>query len=673
MAVQVSYPGVYIDEFQPASPIQGASTSVAAFLGANAFGPPNKPTLITSFDEYRQLYALPAPTPPEDDDYLWYAVRGFFENGGQTCYVTAVTNASAGRVDLNDEASTPQPSVRITARRLGAINPTLQVQSVESHVVTAARVYVVEAAVTADALTGANVIPVANPGRFLAGDELQIFITGAQARQQLVTVAYTDAAGVHIRTPLLLDYPLNLSPSLRFAPLTAGTRSLRVESTAATAGADGLVVGSIVTFAQPAAGGGQVAPHTTVLTSVRAERVSANLTTYRIELRDPLGTGFSLDTTRRITLQSEEFTLSVLQAGAPTRNYANLSMSATHPNYYAAIINADPAGAVLAEPFLASNGAPNQTALPDNRPIQTTPRDIPAGTSHSAAALTGGVQYVDALSALAPIKDVSIVAIPDRTDATVQSALLAHCSNLWDRVAIFDPQPGADLSAIQVQQSSLQDTNGFGALYYPRIEVASVKTGRRMLIPPSGHIAGIYARTDLRRGVFKAPAGNEAAINGALGVERALTDAQQGIINLKGVNVIRVFATGGRPIVWGARTTSTDTNWQYVNIRRLFLFLEESIQTGIRGAVFEPNNQALWQRLKRTISAFLTQQWRDGALFGAKVEEAFYVRIDEALNPDNERALGRLYIEIGVRPSYPAEFIIVRIGIWQGGGDVSEA
>ena len=125
-------------------------------------------------------------------------------------------------------------------------------------------------------------------------------------------------------------------------------------------------------------------------------------------------------------------------------------------------------------------------------------------------------------------------------------------------------------------------------------------------------------------------------------------------------------------MLWGARTTATDTNWRYVNVRRLFLFLEESIQEGIRWAVFEPNNQALWKKLKRTITGFLTQQWRDGALFGTKPEEAFYVRIDEIINPDSERALGRLHIEIGVRPSYPAEFIVVRIGIWQGGSQISE-
>jgi phage tail sheath protein FI len=145
----------------------------------------------------------------------------------------------------------------------------------------------------------------------------------------------------------------------------------------------------------------------------------------------------------------------------------------------------------------------------------------------------------------------------------------------------------------------------------------------------------------------------------------------QGLLNLQGINVVRSFA-GGRPTLWGARTTARDTNWQYVNIRRLFLYLEESIEEGIRWAVFEPNNLSLWQKLRRSITDFLIRAWRDGALFGATREEAFYVRIDEVLNPFSEQALGRLHIEIGVRPSYPAEFIIVRIGIWAGGKDVEE-
>ena len=180
------------------------------------------------------------------------------------------------------------------------------------------------------------------------------------------------------------------------------------------------------------------------------------------------------------------------------------------------------------------------------------------------------------------------------------------------------------------------------------------------------------ARVDPNRGVFKAPA-NET-INGAVDIQPNgnTTNKEQGQLNLGGINVVRVFSGGGRPVLWGARTTATNLNWIYVTLRRLFLFLEESIQEGIGYAVFEPNNPALWQSLKRTITAFLLQQWRDEALFGNTPEEAFYVRIDEVLNPFSEQALGRLHIEIGARPAFPAEFIIVRIGISAGSAEVTE-
>ena len=155
----------------------------------------------------------------------------------------------------------------------------------------------------------------------------------------------------------------------------------------------------------------------------------------------------------------------------------------------------------------------------------------------------------------------------------------------------------------------------------------------------------------------KAPAGTEATLNGVLGVEKLLSDTEQGDLNMTyGINVVRVFqlevgpSCGERARLQPTRTGST------FNIRRLFLFLEESIQEGIRWAVFEPNNLELWQKLKRTISAFLAQQWRDGALFGETEKDAFYVRVDEALNPPDQRALGRLTIEIGVKPSYPATY-----------------
>ena len=262
----------------------------------------------------------------------------------------------------------------------------------------------------------------------------------------------------------------------------------------------------------------------------------------------------------------------------------------------------------------------------------------------------------------------------DQQIATVQQAVIAHCEQMADRFAVLDARPGLGLfgaGSIEEQRKGLDSTRGYAALYYPSLRVPRVGPGAPILVPPSGHVCGIIARSDNTRGVHKAPA-NEI-VNGALGVERLMSNVDHGQLNLQGINVIRLFQTGGRPILWGARTTATsDKNWMYASTRRLFLFLEESIEEGIRWAVFEPNNLQLWQKLKRTITEFLTRVWRDGALFGETAEQAFYVRIDETLNPDSERALGRLYIEIGIRPAYPAEFIIVRIGIWQGGSEVTE-
>jgi hypothetical protein len=185
-------------------------------------------------------------------------------------------------------------------------------------------------------------------------------------------------------------------------------------------------------------------------------------------------------------------------------------------------------------------------------------------------------------------------------------------------------------------------------------------------------MAGVYARTDEERGVHKAPA--NVGVRDVFGLERVLSDGQHGPLNLAGINVLRIFPGTAQVVVWGARTTVDPniTDWIYVNVRRLMLFIEESIEEGIRFAVFEPNNLALWQKLKRTITDFLTRVWRDGALFGAKPEQAFFVRIDEKLNPPSTRAIGRLYIEISVAPVRPAEFIIVRIGLWDGGSEVSE-
>jgi hypothetical protein len=236
--------------------------------------------------------------------------------------------------------------------------------------------------------------------------------------------------------------------------------------------------------------------------------------------------------------------------------------------------------------------------------------------------------------------------------------------------------PPSGPGSVAEQRQSVESANGFAALYYPWLSVKDpTSTGpipRTILIPPSGAMAGIYARTDSERGVHKAPANTD--VRGVLGLERVLSDGQQGPLNLAGVDVLRIFPGAAQVTVWGARTTVNKdiTDWRYVNVRRLMIYIEQSIEEGIRWAVFEPNGLPLWQKLKRTLNEFLTRVWHDGALFGATADKAFYVRIDEALNPASTRALGILNIEIGVAVVRPAEFIVVKIGLWDGGAQISD-
>lgn len=283
--------------------------------------------------------------------------------------------------------------------------------------------------------------------------------------------------------------------------------------------------------------------------------------------------------------------------------------------------------------------------------------------------------------------DVTMVAVPDlitaarRPDGTVdmdlwkavQVALLNHCERQANRMAILDAPPG--LKPLEMKQwrsdVAMYDSK-FGTLYYPWIQVtnpAATNGDRVISVPPCGHIAGIWGRNDETRGVWKAPA-NEV-IRGALDVSMRLTKEEQAILNPIGVNCIRTFGTRGIR-VWGARTLSSDQSWQYVNVRRLFNMIETTIMEGTQWVVFEPNDKTLWERVKRTISAFLLGLWRDGALFGATPEQAYFVKCDEETNPPDSIDLGRLIVEVGIAPVKPAEFVIFRISQWQGGSGSAE-
>ena len=249
----------------------------------------------------------------------------------------------------------------------------------------------------------------------------------------------------------------------------------------------------------------------------------------------------------------------------------------------------------------------------------------------------------------------------------IQTAMLDHCANMKDRFAIIDCLPGQSPQEVKdwIVNEAGYDSQ-YAAVYYPWIKVANpLGNGEGMMLPPSGHMAGIYARTDTQRGVHKAPA-NEI-VQGAIGLEKNITKSEQDSLNPNGINCIRAFP--GRGIrVWGARTLSSDASWRYINVRRLFNFVEKSIEVGTQWVVFEPNDRDLWAKIRRDVRAFLTRVWMDGALFGATPDEAFYVKCDDELNPVAVRDAGQVIIEIGICPVKPAEFVIFRISQWAGPG-----
>lgn len=260
--------------------------------------------------------------------------------------------------------------------------------------------------------------------------------------------------------------------------------------------------------------------------------------------------------------------------------------------------------------------------------------------------------------------DVAILYAPGVADPATYGPVVSHCELSKYRFAVIDSkQNEANISNLKPRDD--RDTK-YAAFYYPWIRVIDAETGARKEVPPGGHVCGIYARTDIERGVWKAPA-NEV-VRGAVELKYKIDHATQGVLNPRGVNVIRPFPGRGRR-VWGARTMSSDAAWKYVNVRRLFIFLEASIFRGTQWVVFEPNNESLWARVRQTIEQFLRTQWRAGALMGTKEAEAFFVKCDRTTMTQDDIDNGRLIVVIGVAPVKPAEFVIFRIAQFAGGSE----
>jgi phage tail sheath protein FI len=610
MATQVSYPGIYIQEFTPGAPIQGVATSIAAFIGTATSGPINQAIQITNWDEFQSIFGGFINEPPNTATALrsWLApaVYGFFLNGGTTCWIIRAVVLPSGVTSLMASSNLPtQPpsalvpsppppwapstDLVVTAIAEGTIGNSISVQVVESSRLA-----------TMLTLAGAGFTQLTTTGPLTAGQ---------------LTFQVTLPA-----SPSTFVLSQALPPGALISVTSGGTTE---DATVSSSGVVSPGIGTI-TLASGLVNAYPAAPE----------------------------------------IESLEFDLNV--TAATTEKWPQLSMNPIHPNYWQTVVNSK----------LITLSLP--AAPPDPTPENPNP-------AAGIYALGGGYNDVRVndltdptnginsnpnlyLNLLTPLQNVDIVAIPGNTNANVQQAVVTHCETMFNRFGVLDglavdATPGYTL--LQAQYGQVRTPNGFAAIYFPWIQVVNPANGVTEYWPPSGHVIGIYAQTDSAIGVYKAPA--NVAIAGALGLPYLLSDADQGPLNLLGINILRVFPEQSQPLVWGARTTSTDSNWQYVNVRRLFIFLEQSIEQGIRWAVFQPNNTMLWGQLKRTITDFLNRFQGDGGI------TSFYVRIDAALNPPASLALGQLYIEVGIQPTYPAEFIILRIGIWQGGSTVTES
>lgn len=347
-----------------------------------------------------------------------------------------------------------------------------------------------------------------------------------------------------------------------------------------------------------------------------------------------------------------------------TEDYDDLSVDPKSSDYYVKrLVNTatnQPVSALVS--LDATVAAPTKPAPTDGDFLDQDGADDPNALGSDdfegkvAAGRESGLKALE----LDPFRNVALVYAPHPPDnaEAITRKIIDHCENMRFRFAVIDSKRNDEPSDLDPRSAPTSWESSYAAFYTPWIAISDPLSGARKIVPPGGHVLGVYARTDTERGVFKAPA-NEIA-RGALNVRFDINENTQGTLNPRGVNVIRSFPARGIR-VWGARTLSSNSLWKYVSVRRLFIFLEHSIYDGTQWVVFEPNDDRLWARVIDTITLFLRSQWRAGALFGRTEQEAFFITCDRTTMSQDDILNGRLICEIGIAPVRPAEFVIFRI------------
>jgi len=638
-------PGVYVEEvsFRSKS-IEGVSTTVTGFIGPTRYGPFDMvPSLLTSLAEFEATYGdgqqLEFNDAGEMDNFVWHAVRSFFEEGGRQLYVMRTFRASA-------------PSARLTAEKL---NPSGQASQTLGSGGTGARPLLVQARFPGSA--GNNRVRFTlRIGQSVLGGDTTSRTTGALQPYDIVwidrlTSPPDSAHGKVYQANLAID-PVSQSEKWTFVN---GNETLPLESLTPNldpAFSDSIRIITLTVTVFPT--DPDALPQVWSNLPLDPEHTTGGQADSVMEV-------FSATPANRAAVLGRPLIIASADpdsASAQIRNgvdlieaIENAAVQLTGSGLFATLDNplATDLDRSLTFSLAGGNDGDRPTAKEyEGRALDT--EDVKTG-----------------LKAFEDIDEISIVAAPGSTfgfedgyrldAATISNLLIAHAELMRYRIAVLDSADGQTISEVRAMRSKMDSE--YAAFYYPWITILDPITQRELNIPPSGSVAGIYCRNDINRGVFKAP-GNEV-VNLAIGFEKSINKSQQDVLNPEGINCFRFFEDRGFRL-WGVRTISSDPEWKYVNLRRYFAYLEHSIDKGTQWAVFEPNGPLLWANIRRTVEDFLLNEWQGGALLGDKPQQAYFVRCDRSTMTQNDLDNGRLVCLVGVAPVRPAEYVIFRIG-----------
>jgi phage tail sheath protein FI len=679
-------PGVYVEEKDLKPPaIEAVSTSTTGMVGHAQRGPTKgPPVLVTNMLQFRQAFGGPLPASAGTVGEMFYAAQGFFANGGRRLYVMRAAAAGAAatifqtrggmitRLAVGADAAVGAPNARLASTMGLRSTTSLTFSFIKDGIAYTSSARAI-AAGGLDPVTG-NVTLAAN---------LDIAPAGPTAYPAAATTVATGFAGLNAAGVPQAGARPN---SIKLMAAETGTWGDGIALSSRRVVAARGVVSTVVTSAVDnnqirllsAAG---FYPNAWVQVDVgpNSDKMFRKVTAVSgsiVTLAGPaVGTLAPVAPATQTVLTVQEFAISASYDGV-TEDFGSLTLENVPGKYVFDQIKQR--SNLLAIDPLVVPGDTNPLYFPtgdDGLMLLPTTAGVDAAPAAADIRGTdGGPGNRTGLRALEEIDDISIIVAPGWGDASVQGAMIEQCERLRYRVALLDPDASAGpptLTGIQTQR--LQFDTKYAAIYFPRIIIRDADDQSRA-IGPAGHMAGLCARIDNERGVYKSP-GNEVLRN-LTDLEVIVTKGEHEVLNPQpnNINVIRDLRREGLGIrIYGARCITSLADWKYLAVRRLFIAIERSIELGTQWAVLEPNDPRLWDRLVNSVDSFLSQQWREGALLGVKKEDAFYVRCGTTTMTQNDIDNGRLVMEVGIAPVKPAEFVIIRISQTPSGSFTSES